>query len=69
MRSLKAYFVLVVLGSLCIQDALAQGGLGAQGAEAEPHRMQQWLVPTPAMDVRRARACFGRPATDRFGWR
>ena len=63
MRSLKAYFVLVVLGSLCIQDAFAQVRLGAQGAEAEPHRMQQWLVPTPALEVA-ARARLFRPPGD-----
>ena len=63
MRSLKASFVLVVLGMVCIQDAFAQGGPGAQGAEAEPHRMQQWLVPTPAMDVT-ARARLFRPPGD-----
>ncbi|MDO9296637.1 S9 family peptidase [Bradyrhizobium sp.] len=61
MRSLKAYFVLVVLGSLCIPNAFAQVRLGAQGAEAEPGRMQQWLVPSPAMDVV-SRARLFRPA-------
>ena len=61
MRSLKAYFVLFVLGSLCIPNAFAQVRLGAQGAEAEPGRMQQWLVPSPAMDVV-SRARLFRPA-------
>ena len=61
MRSLKAYFVLVVLGSLCIPNAFAQVRLGAQGAETEPGRMQQWLVPSPAMDVV-SRARLFRPA-------
>jgi dienelactone hydrolase len=63
MQSLKAYFVLVVLGALCSQNALAQGRLGAQGAEAELHRMQQWLVPSPALDVA-ARARLFRPPGD-----
>ncbi|MDB5581040.1 MAG: peptidase [Bradyrhizobium sp.] len=63
MQSLKAYFVLVVLGASCIQNALAQDRLGAQGAEAEPHRMQQWLVPSPAMDVA-AHAVLFRPPGD-----
>jgi dienelactone hydrolase len=63
MQSLKAYFVLVVLGAVCSQNALAQSRLGAQGAEAEPHRMQQWLVPSPAMDVA-ARAWLFRPPGD-----
>ena len=63
MQSLKAYFVLVVLGAVCTQNALAQDRLGAQGAEAEPNRMQQWLVPSPAMDVA-ARAWLFRPPGD-----
>ena len=33
MESFKAYFFLVVLGSLCTPNAFAQGRLGAQGAE------------------------------------
>jgi dienelactone hydrolase len=60
MQSFKACFVLVVLGAACSQNALAQAGLGAQGAEAEPHRMQQWRVPSPATDVA-ARARLFRP--------
>lgn len=63
MRSFKAYFVLVVLGTLCIQYASAQNSLGAQGAEAEPYRMQQWLVPAPTTDVA-ARARLFRPPGD-----
>jgi dienelactone hydrolase len=63
MQPLKAYFVLVVLGAVCIQNAFAQGRLGAQGAEGEPNRMQQWLVPSPALDVA-ARARLFRPPGD-----
>ena len=63
MQSLKTCFVLVVLGANCIQNALAQDRLGAQGAEAEPNRMQQWLVPTPTLDVA-ARARLFRPPGD-----
>jgi dienelactone hydrolase len=63
MRSFKVYCVLVVLGTLCVQDAFAQGTLGAQAAEAEPNRLQQWLVPTPAMDAV-ARARLFRPPGD-----
>ncbi|MES2193894.1 MAG: alpha/beta hydrolase [Pseudomonadota bacterium] len=63
MRSFKAYFVLVVLAASSIQNALAQDRLGAQGAEAEPHRMQPWLVPAPATDVA-ARARLFRPPGD-----
>ena len=44
MQHFKAFFALVVLGALCIQTATAQPRLGPQGAEAEPNRMQQWLL-------------------------
>lgn len=63
MQSFKACFVLVVLGAVCIQSAAAQDRLGAQGAEAQPHRMQQWRVPSPAIDVA-ARAWLFRPRGD-----
>jgi dienelactone hydrolase len=63
MRLVKVYCVLVALGTLGVQDAFAQGTLGAQGAEADPNRMQQWLVPTPAMDAV-ARARLFRPPGD-----
>ena len=63
MQSVTAYFFLVVLGVGCSQSALAQAGLGAQGTEAQPARMQQWLVPTPAVDVA-ARAVLFRPPGD-----
>src|SRR5204863_7340765 len=51
MPSCKAVFVVVVLGFICTQSVTAQTGFGAQGAETEPGRMQQWLVPSPAMDA------------------
>ncbi len=63
MQSFKAYFVLVVLAAVCTQHAFAQVGLGAQGAEAGPGRMQPWLVPSPAMDVA-AHALLFRPPGD-----
>ena len=63
MESLKAYFLLVVLAAVFTQNALAQDRLGAQGAEAEPLRMQQWLVPSPAMDIA-SRARLFRPPGD-----
>jgi dienelactone hydrolase len=50
MQRLKAVFVLMALGGLCVQAA-AQARFGAQGAEGEPNRMQQWLVPSPNPDV------------------
>ena len=47
MRLLNAFLALVVLGAACTTAALAQGRFGAQGAEGEPDREQQWLVPSP----------------------
>jgi dienelactone hydrolase len=47
MPLLKAFSALVVLAAVCSQSALAQSQFGAQGAEGEPDREQQWLVPSP----------------------
>ena len=38
---------LVLVAALGVKAASAQPSLGAQGAEGEPHRLQQWLVPSP----------------------
>jgi dienelactone hydrolase len=43
----KAFCSLVVVFVACISGAAAQSGLGAQGAETGPARMQPWLVPSP----------------------
>ena len=40
-------FALVLVAALGVKAASAQPALGAQGAEGEPHRLQQWLVPSP----------------------
>ena len=63
MPSRKAFSVLVVLGIICAQTATAQPRFGAQGAEAEPGRMQQWLVPSPDRDTA-AHALLFRPPGD-----
>jgi len=63
MQSFKAFFALVVLGSGCIQAATAQVIIGAVGPEAAPHRMQQWLVPTPDPGTA-AHALLFRPPGD-----
>ncbi|QWG13462.1 alpha/beta fold hydrolase [Bradyrhizobium sediminis] len=63
MQLLKALLVLVAVGAVFTRGAPAQDGLGPQGAEAEPNRMQQWRVPSPAMDVA-ARALLFRPPGD-----
>ena len=55
--------VLVALGlvaALGVKTAAAQPGLGAQGAEGEPHRLQQWRVPS-ADPGATARAALFRP--------
>ncbi len=63
MQSFKAPFALVVCIAVCIQSALAQTRFGAQGAEGEPNRKQQWLVPSPDPDTA-AHALLFRPAGD-----
>jgi dienelactone hydrolase len=47
MQAFKVFFALLVLGVVGAQPVRAQSGLGAQGAEGEPNRKQQWLVPSP----------------------
>jgi dienelactone hydrolase len=63
MQSFKVLFVLVVLGAFGTQAAMAQPRFGAQGAEGEPNRMQQWLVPAPDRDTA-AHALLFRPPGD-----
>src|SRR3954452_8353338 len=53
-------FLLVLVAALGVKVASAQPALGAQGAEGEPHRLQQWLVPAPD-PVTAARAVLFRP--------
>ncbi|WP_454615936.1 dienelactone hydrolase family protein [Bradyrhizobium cenepequi] len=60
MHSLKVIFALLVAVALASEAALAQPVLGAQDAEGEPNRRQQWLVPSPD-PARAARAFLFRP--------
>lgn len=60
MHLLKVVFALAVVAVFGLTPAVAQGGLGAQAAEAEPLRLQQWLVPSPDPD-RPAHAVLFRP--------
>src|SRR5260370_25505467 len=60
MQVFNALFALVLLGAVCSETATAQTRLGAQGAEAGPNRMQQWLVPSPDPDTA-AHALLFRP--------
>jgi dienelactone hydrolase len=63
MQSFKAFCALVVLAGICTQTANAQVRFGAQGPEAAPNRMQQWLVPSPDPDIA-AHALLFRPPGD-----
>ena len=60
MHPLKVFFALAVVAAFGLTPAAAQGGFGEQGAEAEPYRLQQWLVPSPDPD-RPAHAVLFRP--------
>src|SRR3954447_25686572 len=53
-------FALVLVAALGVKAASAQPALGPQGAEGEPHRLQQWLVPSPD-PVTAAHAVLFRP--------
>jgi dienelactone hydrolase len=63
MQSFKALFALVVCVALGSQSATAQTVFGAQGAEGEPDRMQQWLIPSPDSGIA-AHAVLFRPPGD-----
>jgi dienelactone hydrolase len=47
MHPVRVLFALAVLAALGLTMASAQPGFGPQGAEGEPNRLQQWLVPSP----------------------
>jgi len=66
MQSFRAFFLLVVLGLAGPQTASAQKAFGAQGAEGEPNRMQQWLVPSPATDTAAHALLFRPPGAGPF---
>src|ERR1700729_918818 len=63
MKFSKVLVALVTLAFAGIHGAHAQTGLGAQGAEGEPARKQQWLVPSPDGDLA-AHALLFRPPGD-----
>jgi len=63
MHSAKLSFALVVLAALVPRAVSAQAALGARGAEGEPNRLQQWLVPTP-VSATPAHAVLFRPPGD-----
>lgn len=47
MSPVRAFLIAAVLILLGVGPGSAQSGFGPQGAESEPNRMQQWLVPSP----------------------
>ncbi|WP_028348408.1 alpha/beta hydrolase family protein [Bradyrhizobium murdochi] len=47
MHPLNMLPALILVAALGVKVAAAQSSLGAQGPEGEPHRLQQWLVPSP----------------------
>ncbi len=63
MRRFRQVLVSIALAALHLQPAAAQVALGPQGAEGEPARRQQWLVPSPDPAVA-AHAFLFRPAGD-----
>jgi dienelactone hydrolase len=62
-KVLAALVTLITLAFAGIHGAHAQAGFGAQGAEGEPARKQQWLVPSPDGDLV-AHALLFRPPGD-----
>jgi dienelactone hydrolase len=62
-KVLVALVTLITLTFAGIHGAQAQAGFGAQGAEGEPARKQQWLVPSPDGDLV-AHALLFRPPGD-----
>ena len=63
MHSFRLIVALVVLGIVGSQTAMAQTKFGPQGAEGEPNRMQQWLVPSPDLATA-SHALLFRPPGD-----
>ena len=61
MQFLKALFALLIAAALGSPAAMAQMRFGPEGAEGEPNRMQQWLVPSPEPGIA-AHALLFRPS-------
>src|SRR6185369_924835 len=57
---------LVLVTALGVRAASAQPALGAQGAEGEPHRLQQWLVPSPDLATAAHAVLFRPPGEGPF---
>jgi dienelactone hydrolase len=63
MQLIKSLCVLALLAGLSAHHAAAQTSLGAQAAEGEPGRRQQWLLPSPDL-APAAHAILFRPPGD-----
>jgi dienelactone hydrolase len=63
---LRPFFATVLLVALWMADAAAQSPLGPQGGEAEPDRLQAWLVPSSDPDVASHAVLFRPPGEGPF---
>jgi dienelactone hydrolase len=63
MSTVRLVLISAVLAAFWAEVAAAQGALGPQGAEREPHRAQAWLVPSPDPETL-AHAILFRPPGD-----
>ena len=63
MQFTKMLLVVLALGAAGFPAVAAQTRFGAQGAEGQPNRRQQWLVPSPDPDTA-AHAVLFRPPGD-----
>src|ERR1700730_13249357 len=61
MRALRVLSALVVCATVCTETARALRGYGPPAAEAEPDRMQPWLVPSSDPEIA-VHAILFRPA-------
>src|SRR6185295_15916664 len=59
-------FALILVATLGVKAASAQPALGAQGAEGEPYRLQQWLVPSPDVATAAHAVLFRPPGEGPF---
>ena len=63
MHPVRVFLIAAALVVSGARTGSAQSGLGPQGAEGEPNRLQQWLVPSPDPGTP-ARAVLFRPPGD-----
>jgi dienelactone hydrolase len=66
MHPLRVFFAVAILTVSGARTGAAQDGAGARGAEGEPHRMQQWLVPSPDFATAPRAVLFRPPGAGPF---